>query len=210
MPSRKLSFATLSQEQIAFLNRCEGMQRKEAAMAFNKEFKCEVPLGTIKGWLLKLDVSASGTGRFDGSQLPWAKGLTGDKFWERYSEESKKRMLDAPREANRTARIGDVRIKAGEPYICISTDPTKPFHQRRKPLRRVVWEKHHGDIPNDCMVIHLNGNRLDCRIENLAMIPKSFRPTVLRYLKSNDPELTKAAIKICELNEEIRMKRSEL
>lgn len=37
---------------------------------------------------------------------------------------------------------------------------------------RFVWEKHHGKIPEGWIVHHLNGNRADNRIENLAAMPR--------------------------------------
>lgn len=199
-----VKFDSLTDVQIDFIRGLDGKPRKEAVSAFNLAYGLCVPLNTFKTWAQRLRVKASGTGRFDGTQVPWAKGLGKEQFWERYSEESKQKMLSAPREANKTAKIGDVHIKAGIPYITISLDYSKPFDQRRVPLRRAVWEKHYGEIPPDKMVIHLNGNALDCRIENLVIIPKKYRPTVLRHMRSDNPEINKATIKYCELMELIK------
>lgn len=202
-----MTFKNLTDKQIEFLKRFDSRTRKEAHKAFVAEYGCDVPFNTFKAWMNKLNITASGDGRFDGTQTPWAKGLKGEAFWSRYSDESRKRMMDAPVQANKTARIGDVHIKNGEPYMVVSLDYSKPFHERREPLRRVVWEKHHGEVPKDSMVVHLNGNRLDCRIENLAVIPKSYRPIVLRHMKSDEPEITKAVIRYCELLETIKKAR---
>lgn len=199
-----VKFDSLTDAQMDFIRRFDGKTRKEALDAFNLTYGLCVPLNTFKTWAQRLGVKASGTGRFDGTQAPWAKDLDKERFWERYSEESKQKMLNAPKEANRTAKVGDVHIKAGVPYITISLDYSKPFDRRRVPLRRAVWEKHYGEIPADKMVIHLNGNGLDCRIENLAMIPKKYRPTILRHMKSDNPEINKATIKYCELVELVK------
>jgi DNA-binding CsgD family transcriptional regulator len=40
------------------------------------------------------------------------------------------------------------------------------------PEHRIVWEKKHGDIPDGWIVHHLNGNKLDNRIENLSAMPR--------------------------------------
>lgn len=205
-----VTFDSLTKDQIDFLRRYEGRTRKEALSDFNETFGVAIPLNTLKGWMQKLNIKASGNGRFDGTQRPWAKGLKGEAFWDRYSEESKRRMLDAPKEANRTAKIGDVHIKAGVPYITVSLEYDKPFDERRQPLRRAVWEKHYGEIPSDQMIIHLNGNQLDCRIDNLAMIPKKYRPTILKYMKSDNPEINKATIRYCELMALIAEKKGKI
>jgi hypothetical protein len=38
---------------------------------------------------------------------------------------------------------------------------------------RLVWQKKYGKIPKDSCLIFLNGNRKDCRIENLMLIKRS-------------------------------------
>lgn len=202
------TFNSLSNNQIEFMRGFSGKQRKEAHEAFMREYKCDVNYYTFKQWMQRLGIKASGSGRFDGTQKPWAKGLSKEEFWERYSDESKARMLNAPREANRTARVGNVRIKREHgvpvPYITISTDPALPHEEKREPLRRFIWKKKCGNIPDDHMIIHLNGNTLDCRIENLAMIPKRYRPVVLKQVRSGNPEICKASIMYCELMDAIR------
>ena len=199
-----MKFKELTSEQIEYLKTLDGIMRKDATSLFNERYNCDVCISTMKSWLQRLGVKSSGTGRFDGTQKPWAKGLSKEEFWSRYSQEAKERMINAPKEANKTAKIGDVHIKCGVPYIITSLDYSKPFDKRREPLRRVVWEKHNGEIPNDCMIIHLNGNQLDCRIENLALIPKRYRADVLRYMKSENADITKCAIAYCELKDTIK------
>lgn len=36
---------------------------------------------------------------------------------------------------------------------------------------RLVWEQHHGELPDGWIVHHLNGDRIDNRIENLHAMP---------------------------------------
>jgi len=38
--------------------------------------------------------------------------------------------------------------------------------------RREVWTEHHGPIPKGYIVLNLNGQPSDCRVENLAAIPR--------------------------------------
>jgi len=38
--------------------------------------------------------------------------------------------------------------------------------------RRETWTEHHGLIPKGYIVLNLNGQPSDCRVENLAAIPR--------------------------------------
>ena len=37
---------------------------------------------------------------------------------------------------------------------------------------RAVWEEYHGKIPKDHFIHHINGNKLDNRIENLECLSR--------------------------------------
>ncbi len=64
--------------------------------------------------------------------------------------------------------------------------------------------KHHlvGEETSGKMIIFLNGNRADLRKENLAVITKRTNAKMsTRGFYSKDPEITKAGIAICELED---------
>lgn len=42
-----------------------------------------------------------------------------------------------------------------------------------KPLHQFIWEKEHGEIPKGYTFRFKNGNTLDCRLENLLLIPRA-------------------------------------
>ena len=66
---------------------------------------------------------------------------------------------------------------------------------------RIVWEEHHGKIPDGQNVIFLDGNKLNTEIENLALVTNSEHLEMNRArLRSEDPECTKSGILVARLS----------
>lgn len=70
---------------------------------------------------------------------------------------------------------------------------------------RYRWECENGTIPNDHIVIFLDGDHNNNDIWNLCSIPKRYAAKLMRNkLYSSHPALTKAAIMLCELDDRIK------
>lgn len=72
-------------------------------------------------------------------------------------------------------------------------------------LKQIVeWEKYHGKLPPKHQVIFLNGDRTDYSEENLVAVPLKYMPMLNRnHWIEGDAELTKTALKYCELFYEV-------
>ena len=74
-----------------------------------------------------------------------------------------------------------------------------------------MWEQQYGEIPDNHIVIFLNGDKLDVRIENLRMIPRDVH---IRLNQENgrfeDAEITDTSINIELLKKVLRKKEEEL
>lgn len=103
--------------------------------------------------------------------------------------------------------IGSEHKYAGYTMIKVDDKATGTKKDRRsykenwRPKHVWVWEQHHGKLPPKHQVIFLDGNHENFNIENLAAIPLQYVVMMNRngWIKGN-PELTKTAIKLCELH----------
>lgn len=70
---------------------------------------------------------------------------------------------------------------------------------------RVIWEKHNGKIPEGYKVTHLDGNKLNDDLSNLALISDSELGGLRTYGKSpKNAQLRKAQINVVRLKNKIK------
>lgn len=69
-----------------------------------------------------------------------------------------------------------------------------------KQLGRYVWEQHNGELPKGYVVLFLNGDKADARIENLMAVPCGIVGALnVSGWRFDDPDMTKASVLILEL-----------
>jgi hypothetical protein len=168
---------------------------------FNRKFGTNRTVSGIKAFCNARGYNSSSNGRFEKGHISWQTGLRGGEFKSHYTEESFQRMLERAVQGNRTKKIGDEIIIDGVPWVVTSLAPGVPFHNRRQPKRRVVWEQIHGEIPSDHCVVCLDGNQMNCDPSNLYCMSTKFRPILGKnHWWFGNAEMTLAAIKWCELH----------
>lgn len=196
------TYNTYSEEQREFLRvNAPSMSRKELAEKFNDKFGTNKSELAIKSYCNNRGFNSSNDGRFKDGNRSWQTGLSKDEFKSHYSEESFNRLTHNMIEGNKTHKIGDEVVKWGLPCVVVSTDYSLPYEKRIMLKRRYIWEQAHGRIPEDHMILNLDGDSFNCDLSNLACVPTKYRPQLNKngWLgKSKD--LTLAAIKWCELS----------
>lgn len=65
--------------------------------------------------------------------------------------------------------------------------------EKNERMHRIVWEWHHGAIPPDREIDHVNGDRADNRIENLRLVTHAQNCAVRRQ-RSGSSELPGASL----------------
>ena len=197
-------YNTYSVEQQEFLRvNAPLMSRKDLTDKFNTEFGTNKGERAIKSYCNARGYNSSNDGRFKDGNISWQTGLSKDEFKSHYSEVTFDAMISPMREANKTRKIGDTVVKCGIPYVVVSLDYSQT--ERRMLKRRYVWEQAYGKIPDDYMILNLDGDQLNCELDNLICVPTKYRPMLNKNKwlgKSKD--ITLAAIRYCELHYAIK------
>lgn len=97
--------------------------------------------------------------------------------------------------------IGSLRKSKKDGFWYIKTEKWEPYSH-------VIWKKHHGEIPEGHIIVHLDSNIDNFNIENLACVSRNENLQLNRKkLRFKDAELTKTAINIVKLDNLIEDKK---
>lgn len=109
--------------------------------------------------------------------------------------------------------IGSERVGAyGQLMIKVSED-AEPYKTHRNWVMKktYVWEQHNGPKPDDCTILNLDGNKMNCDISNLKLVTKNENIMMHRQkLVYPYPELTLTALNYIRLSRRRRECEKEL
>lgn len=97
-------------------------------------------------------------------------------------------------------KIGDKATDGDDSVIIKIANERHNYKRNWKKYHIYLWEKYKGEIPKDHLVIFLNNNNRDFRLDNLELVPRSiYQIMIINDLVYDDPELTKTGINIAKL-----------
>lgn len=106
--------------------------------------------------------------------------------------------------------IGSERVTT-DGYIRIKVQDEGGYNDRWKQKGRIVWESEHGPIPKGKLLMYLDGDGTNCKLDNLVLIDRKDRVRLnqMRYHFKNE-DLNRAALGIVKLkNREVELRRGE-
>ena len=111
---------------------------------------------------------------FQPGDPPWNKGLSGypcpQPNHRRYQEGAPVGYEFLNQEGYRMRKITDINGQGHRNYAMV---------------HRLIWEEHHGPIPPDQIVVFINGDKSDIRLDNLELITR--RELIARNSSHNLP-----------------------
>lgn len=151
------------------------------------------------------------TGYFEKGQEAFNKGKKWDEFMSKEAQEGSRRTCF--KKGNippNNVPVGTIRITK-DGYQIIKVQDTGPQWARWKLVQRKVWEEHNGPIPDGHLVIFKDGDKMNCDIDNLALITLGENAVLNRrgYRESKNQELTDVAIATVRLERAVKEKRKE-
>ena len=166
----------------------KGRTYKEITTKMNDKFEYDFSEYQIKGMIVRNKLTTGTSGHFKKGSTPWNKGLKG--YIGANKTSFKKGMIPINHREVGSERInidGYAEIKVAEP-------------NKWRLKHRVIYEKHHGEIPKDHVVIFADGNKMNFKIDNLVLISR-YQLLVLNKnnLIKNETELTKAGINVANI-----------
>ena len=151
-----------SEAEKEFLKSNCRMSREELTTAFNERFGRNLSKANISAMCKRNKWLTGRTGKFEKGCIPWCSGLKGKGVMKANSGTFQKgnRPANSVPVGTRVITKGWVKVKVAEPNIWRNES-------------RIVWEKHHGTpVPKDKLLIHLDGDLTNNRIENLMLISR--------------------------------------
>jgi hypothetical protein len=187
-----------TKEQVAFIKeQYKIYSPSELTIEFNKRFQTEIKVSQVISFVKNQGIQCGRNGQFGKGHVSWNKGIKG------YMGPNVTSFLKGHVPPNRR-QVGDERICSKDGYILIKVeepDPNFPGRKTRwKGKHIVVWEKVHGPVPKDHIVIFLDGDKTNCDIDNLMMISRAVNAYVNRhgYADLKD-ELKKSSIAMAKV-----------
>ncbi len=155
-------------DQIDFLRmHYPEMNRTELIAAFNEQFETNKKAAQIVPLLKRYGIKSGRDARFEAGSKPWNAGTKGMKLTSANSGSFKTGNVPWT-----TKPLGYERIDENG-YILVKIAETNPYtgHPARlKHKHLVVWEAANGPTPKGHKIRFLDGDKLNCALENLELV----------------------------------------
>lgn len=170
------------------------MTYKDQQAFIREHFGVEVTLKQCKTIRTNHHMFSKITGQYQPGNIPPNKGK---HPWKNGCPEGMRRTQFKKGHPPHNAKpVGYERLDRKTGYILIKV----PGKRKMVLKHRWMWEQANGPIPKGYILVFLNGDKTDCRLENLKMIPRRLNAIRNMYhLASTDKNLSEAGIHIAEL-----------
>ena len=176
----------------------------EVTRLFNEHFGLQKSFQEIKACTETHRIRSGRTGYFEPGQNPWNKGTQGQRLTGPNCGSFKKGNIPPNRKP-----LWDERICTKDGYILMKVPEANPYtgaKTRYKAKHVWLWEQANGTTPKGHILRFIDGNRLNCTLENIECITMAENAVLNKARFSSYPVELRPTIR---LQVQIAMKRSE-
>jgi hypothetical protein len=157
----------------------------------NREFGLELSVNQLKGATRRFNIRSGRTGQFEKRHEPWNKGQSYDCPRREATQFKKGHM------PHNYHPVGTEIVRT-DGYLQVKVADPKTW----KLKHHLVWEEANGPIPKGHVVVFLNQDKTDTRIENLKLVKRSTMAVANRRgLIKEGAEHTKTGLLIAEVKQ---------
>lgn len=181
-------------EQIEFIKNNVNNRVKDLTLLFNEKFNSNLKEYQIASIKSKYNLKS-------GIKTPVNKGKKQEEYMTKEQIEKCKKTQFKKGHSLNEKPIGTEKIKNGFVYIKIAPKTWKPKHFW-------VWEQTHEKIKENQCLMFLDGNKLNCSLENLKLISKKEMLILnLNKMYYSNKESNESALLIVKIMDKIKKQK---
>ena len=159
----------LTAKQVAFIKyKYQTCDINGLLVLINMHFGLSLKKSQLRAFFKNHKITCGRTGRFEKGNVPWTDGKAGTGICKPNSGCFKKGDIPV-----NLKTLGSERICPKDGYILIKVAEKNPYTgapTRYRAKQLVIWEQHNGPIPKGYLVTFIDGDKLNCDIDNLELI----------------------------------------
>ena len=169
----------------------KGIGPKQMAQLLNDTFGTRYTNAQLKGYYANHDLNSGLTGRFEKGHIPPNQGRKGY-----CAPGAEKGHFQAGHTPHNKTPIGTILVKH-DGYLWQKVgEGCRDWRQ----LSHILWEQANGPVPDGSRLIYKDGNKLNCTLENLALVTLAENAVMnVKGLRSDVPEHTETGILIAKV-----------
>lgn len=182
------------------------MTLAEATDAINQQFGLSLTTNQVKAYTKNHKITSGRSGCFEKGSTPWNTGKKG------YMSANATSFKPGQDPINQRP-IGSERICSKDGYVIVKTRAVNPYtghvgYWRHKHV--VLWEQHHGPVPEGMIVVFKDSDKTNITIDNLELITRGEHAVrnKLSY-SSYEPELKPTVALLAKVAQAKRQRMKE-
>ena len=183
----------------AFIKLIPGRSSVEISRLAKEQLGLEITPRQVRGWKKNHKTPSGYDTRFRPGRTSELKGKVWNEFLTPEQQEKLKQTQFKKGHIPQNRReIGNIKERC-DGYLWIKIkDHSK--NENWTQYHRYIWEQANGPIPEGYKIIFLDGDRTNCKLENLMLVSDEALATANKWFGlTSDPEINKTIIRTAEL-----------